>query len=272
MRCLYVDLDGTLLGPGGAFFLDGEKRFTLLGARALEACARAGCEVVIMTGRQQTSTREDARLLGHSSYIFEAGSCVVFDGEEHWLTGDYRPGEQSIHDQIDASGAPQLLLDRYPGRLEYHSPWDKGREVSHIFRGLVDVDEVNALLAAEGHETLRVLDNGAAHRRSPDLAALPDLRVYHLLPEGASKANAVAFHRAARGYGRAETIACGDSREDLASATEVGTFWIMANALLKDPGIREAAKDHLNVRIAEGTYGAGVYEAVVTTLAERRAG
>lgn len=272
MRCLYVDLDGTLLGPGGAFFLDAEKRFTLLGARALEACARAECEVVIMTGRGQTSTKEDARLLGHASYIFEAGACVVLEGEEHWLTGDYRPGELSIHDQIEAAGVPQLLLDRFPAHLEYHTPWHLNREVSHIFRGLVDVDEVNALLDAEGHGSLRVLDNGPAHRRSPALEALPHVRVYHLLPKGASKANAVAFHRQARGYARGETIACGDSPEDLQSAAEVGTFWLMANGAEKNPSIRRDAGAFLNVRIAEASFGAGVYEAVVTTLAERSAG
>ena len=41
VRCLYVDLDGTLLGAGGAVTRDGEGRFTLLGMRALEACHRA---------------------------------------------------------------------------------------------------------------------------------------------------------------------------------------------------------------------------------------
>jgi phosphoglycolate phosphatase len=270
VRCLYVDLDGTLLGPGGSFFLDGEKRFTMAAARALEACARAEAEVVIMTGRQQTSTREDARFLGHTSYIFEAGACVVVEGEEHWLTGEYQPGERSIHDQIEDQGAPRLLLDRYPGLMEYHSPWHHNREVSHIFRGLIDVDEANALLEAEGHGGLRVLDNGPAHRRSPDLAALPYVRVYHLLPKGVSKARAVAFHRQLRGYGRGETIACGDSPEDLQVASEVGTFWLMANGLEKNPHIGEAAGAFLNVRTTDATFGGGVYEAVVTTLAERQ--
>jgi hydroxymethylpyrimidine pyrophosphatase-like HAD family hydrolase len=271
MRCLYVDLDGTLLGPGGAFFLDAEKQFTLLGARALEACARADCEVVIMTGRQQTSTREDARLLGHTSYIFEAGACVVLDGEEHWLTGDYRPGELSIHDQIEAAGAPQLLLDAYPGLMEHHSPWHLNREVSHIFRGLIDVDEATALLEANGHGGLRVLDNGPAHRRSEALAALPYVRVYHLLPKGASKANAVEFHRGVRGYARGETIACGDSPEDLQTAAAVGMFWLMANGAALNPDIARDAGAFLNVRTSDASFGAGVYEAVVTTLAERTA-
>ncbi len=268
MDCLYVDLDATLLGPGGSLFLDADKSFTLLGARVLEACARAGCEVVLMTGRREDTVKENARLFGQTAYIFEAGSCVVLDGEEHWLTGPLFPGKETIHDQITAAGAPALLLDTYAGRLEYHDPWHTHREVSHLFRGLVDTAEVDALLEANGHGDLRLLDNGAAHRRSAALAALPDLRVYHLLPRGASKAAGVAFHRQARGYARSATIAVGDSREDLGAATEVGTMWLVANALERDPGIRAAATAHLNVRIAEESYGAGVYEAVVTTLAE----
>lgn len=269
MDCLYVDLDGTLLGPGGNFFWDAEKRFTLFGARAMEACDRAGCDVVIMTGRRQTQAKEDARILGHTDYIFEAGACVVLDGEEHWLTGDLKPGALSIHDQIHAAGAPDLLLRTYPGRLEYHSPWHMNREVSHCFRGLIDVEETNALLAAHGHEDLRVLDNGMAHRRSEDLAALPEVHVYHLLPLPSSKASAVAFHQQARGYARAACIAAGDSREDLAAAASVGTFWLVANAVEKDPAILQVAAQYDNVRVSEESFAAGVYEAVVRTFAER---
>ena len=53
LRALYVDLDGTLLGRGASLFHDGEGAFTLIGARALEACARADVEVVIYSGRRQ---------------------------------------------------------------------------------------------------------------------------------------------------------------------------------------------------------------------------
>ena len=95
-------------------------------------------------------------------------------------------------------GAPALLLDRYAGRLEYHDPWHRGREVSHLFRGLVDAREVDALLQAEGLGALRLVDNGGVHRRSPDLVGLDDVRAYHLVPRGASKGNAVARHMRAR--------------------------------------------------------------------------
>ena len=53
MRCVYVDLDGTLLGAEASFLRDGDGNFSLLGARALEACSRAGVEVVIYSGRRQ---------------------------------------------------------------------------------------------------------------------------------------------------------------------------------------------------------------------------
>src|ERR1700756_223355 len=52
MRCLYVDLDGTLLGPGGSLLRGGDGGFSLLGARALEACAPAGVEGGLYSGRR----------------------------------------------------------------------------------------------------------------------------------------------------------------------------------------------------------------------------
>ena len=240
VRCLYVDLDGTLLGRGASLLHDGEGAVSIEGVRAVQACLRADVEVVLMSGRRRAQVFEDARLLGQSSFIYEAGACVVLDGEEHWLTGDLLPGELTIAEQIERSGAPALLLEHYAGRLEYHEPWHVQREVSHLFRGLVDAFEVDSLLAERGHGNLRLVDNGVVNRRSEALAELPHVRGYHLVPASASKAAAVAFHRRARGYAREETFAVGDSREDLACAEHVQTFWLVANAVERDPSIREA--------------------------------
>jgi hydroxymethylpyrimidine pyrophosphatase-like HAD family hydrolase len=269
IRGVYLDLDGTLLGRGASLLHDGEGNVSLEGVRAVQACLRAGVEVVLMSGRRRAQVFEDARLLGQSSFIYEAGSCVVLDGEEHWLTGDLLPGELTISEQIERSGAPALLLERYAGRLEYHEPWHVQREVSHLFRGLVDALEVDELLASSGHEDLRLVDNGVVNRRSAALADLDHVRGYHLVPKSASKAAAVAFHRQARGYTREETFGVGDSREDLACAEHVREFWMVANAVQRDPSLREDIARHENVRIAESGHGAGVYEAVVGTLMER---
>lgn len=266
VRCLYLDLDGTLLGAGASLLHDGEGTVSIDGVRALQACLRADVEVVLMSGRRRAQVAEDARLIGQRCFIFEAGSCLVFDGEEHWLTGEMVPGELSVFEQIGRSGAPELLLDLYRGRLEYHEPWHLERDASCLFRGLVDSAEVDATLAEHGHGTLRLVDNGVVSRRSPALAGLPHVRGYHLVAGSASKAAAVAAHARMRGYGRDQLLAVGDSREDLACAQHVGAFWLVANALERDPSMAQATAGMDNVKVAQAAHGAGVYEAVVSTL------
>ncbi len=268
---MYLDLDGTLLGPGASLLRDADGRFELIGVRALEACYRAEVEVVLFSGRRQAQVAEDARLLGQSAYIFEAGAGLVIDSELEWLTGGMVPGAAgTIHEQIAATGAPELLLERFAGRFEHHAPWHRGREVSHLFRGLVEADEAEALFAEYGLEHLRLVDNGVVPAVAEQVAGLPQTRAYHLVPAAASKRGAVARHQRVRGYAPAECVAVGDSREDLGAAEAVGAFWFVANALERDPTLREAMGRHPNVRVAEASYGAGVYEAVLSTLAEGR--
>src|ERR1700730_6096977 len=196
MRCLYVDLDGTLLGPGGSLLRGADGRFGLDGVRALQACDRAGVEVVLYSGRRQASVFEGARLIGQDSYIFEIGCGLVIDGELEWLTDGLEPSDVagSIYDQIAASGAPEFLLERFAGRLEYHTPWSVNREVSHLFRGSVDLDEARAAVDDAGVGWLRLLDNGVVVEHSEQMPGLQRVHAYHLIPAAASKARAVARH------------------------------------------------------------------------------
>jgi hydroxymethylpyrimidine pyrophosphatase-like HAD family hydrolase len=268
---LYVDLDGTLLGPGGSLLRGADGGFALDGVRALQACWRADVEVVLYSGRRQGSVFENSRLIGSTSYIFELGCGLVLDGELEWLTDGIVPSaaEGTIFEQLERSGAPALLLEHFAGRLEYHTPWSIGREVSHLFRGFVDADEVREVLAGAGFDWLRLVDNGVVRARAEQMPGLPLTRAYHLIPAGASKMRAVARHMQGHGYGREDCIAAGDSREDLDVAPVVGAFWLVRNALDHDPGLAsDAARP--GVRIASEPYGAGVYEAVVTTLATER--
>ncbi len=266
VRCAYVDMDGTLLGPGGGLFAGPDGEVAPLGAKAIEACLRADIEVVVMSGRRRAVAIEDGRLFGQGCCIFETGAGVVIEGETYWLTGTWQPDERTIHQQIEESGAPALLLEEYSGCLEVHDPWHTGREVSHLLRGLLDTSEADRFLAEHGHEELELADNGAVRRRSPALAELPAVHAYHLRPRGVSKAHAVAVHQRMRGYSADECVAVGDSREDLRVATKVGSFWFVANALERDPGLVDAMAGHDNVRVAEEAHGAGVYEAILTTL------
>jgi hydroxymethylpyrimidine pyrophosphatase-like HAD family hydrolase len=267
LRCVYTDLDGTLLGRGGGLFRDAEGGFSMAQARALEACDRAGVEVVIMSGRRETQVAEDARLIGQSAYIYEAGCALAIDGETMLLTGDVTQAEgTTIFEQIEARGIPQLLFDHFDGRLEYHDPWHTGRRYSHLFRGDVDVEEANLLLEREGHPELRLLDNGAIRS---EMEGVEIAHAYHLVPKPVSKASAVAAHTRVRQYEPGQCIGVGDSLEDLEVASVVSRFFVVANGPDRDPSLGEAMAAYSNVTVTEGSMGDGFYEAVVSTLARR---
>ena len=247
LRCVYTDLDGTLLGAGASLFRDGAGAFTLLPARALETCHRAGVEVVLKSGRRKAQVMEDARLIGQTAYVYEVGSGVVVDGEEHLLCGEFAPRDgRTPHELIAESGVPALLEEAFD--IEPHAPWHVDRFVSHLYRGNADMEAANALLHREGHDGLRLIDNGRAQEGG---------HTYHLIPAAASKAAAVELHMRARGYSAAECIAVGDSEEDLGVAPLVGRFFVVANG-------PEASGS--NVERTESTHGEGFYEAVVQSL------
>ncbi len=268
LSCVYTDLDGTLLGPRGALFRDSQENFSIAPARALEACHRAGVEVVIMSGRRESTVRSDARLLGQTSYIYEAGCGVTIDEERTYLTGDWVPNDDGVPaERLIAAGVPQMLFDHFEGRLEWHSPWHTGRELSLLMRGRVDVAVANELIRDAGHSDLRFLDNGAIGRRME--AVEGTVHAYHLVPGGASKAKGVAFHIGARGYAPQDCIAIGDSIEDLESAAAVGRFFAVANGPGRDEEMRAALSRFDNVTVTEGEMGDGFYEAVISTLATR---
>ena len=266
LRCVYTDLDGTLLGRYGSLFRDAEGEFSMLQARAIEACHRAGAEVVIKSGRREAQVMEDARLIGSRSYIYEVGCAVVIDGEKTVLVGDVEsdPGK-TLAETMVGRGIPDELFDRFAGRLEWHSPWHRQRELSLLFKGKIDVDEANRFLAERGRTGLRLIDNGAIF--APMEGIEGPAHAYHLLPAAAGKANAVTFHMRARGYVPEECIAIGDSVEDLEVAAVVGRFFVPANGPERDPALGEAIAGRTNVTVTEGRMGDGVYEAVVSTLA-----
>ena len=123
LRCVYTDLDGTLLGHQGSLFRDSEGNFSMLQARALEACHRAGVEVVIKSGRRESSVMEDAKLIGASSYICEVGAAVVIDGERTELVGDAEgdPGKSLAETWVDR-GIADAALRAFRGQARVAQP------------------------------------------------------------------------------------------------------------------------------------------------------
>jgi hypothetical protein len=222
---LYTDLDGTLLAPHGSLLTGPDGRPSARAAGALVDAARAGLVVVPVSGRRRSQLQNDARLMGLRNCIAEAGGVIVRDGAVRYEWGacprDLAP---TPHDAMSAAGAVKALLDAFPEQLRHYEPWHLDREGGHLFHGLVDVAEANAVLADAGCGWAYLVDNGAT-------GGWPGRRVraYHLLPRGVGKAVAVADDLVARGLDRTEAAACGDSLEDLTMATAVATYLIVAN-------------------------------------------
>ena len=253
LRAAYVDMDGTLLGRRASLFHDADGAFTLLGARALEACARAEVELVPVLGAAAVDAAAQRGAPGPALVHLRGGL----------RDGPGRRGRVRSWTRRDDAGANALLLSRYAGRLEMYDPWNRGRESSRLYLGRdVSAAEADELLVEEGFGALRLVDNGLMH--GVDGGG----RAYHLVPREASKARAVARHMQARGYAPEEVIAVGDSMRGPRRGRR-GRH-VLARGERDAGGARRRACGAANVRVAEASNGAGVYEAVITELAERR--
>ena len=154
---------------------------------------------------------------------------------------------------LDA-GIPELLFERFDGRLEYHTPWHTDRVYSHLFRGLIDVDEANALLAERGHDDLRLLDNGAIGRPMEGLES-PTSTTSSRGRRARRARSRSTCGRAASSPSSASRV--GDSLEDLDVAEVVGRFFVPANGPERDPRLREAISRLDNVTVTEGRWATG---------------
>lgn len=257
LRILYADLDGTLLGPGGSLFADPQGGPTAAAAEALLRLHRAGVELVLVSGRTRRGLVEPARILGARAFIAELGGLLVLDdGREIVDTGAAPVGVRPA-EELRRSGAAALLLERFPGRLLPVAPWT---EVSLMFQGLVQPAEADDVLRAAGFGWAALRDNGRL-RRPPAGLDVPEVRAYHLLPRGVSKASAVRRHRELRGVPRDRTAAIGDSPADVELAAEVGRCFLVRNGLAALPGAPPRG-----VEVTAGAYGVGFAEAVDALL------
>jgi phosphoglycolate phosphatase len=257
-KVVYTDLDGTLVGPGGSLFAAPDGGITDRAASALLALRAAGVDLVVMSGRTRRGVGEVARTLGAVAYLAELGSFVVLETGETLENRGACEGPGRPIDAIVRSGAGALLLERFPGRLEPVAPWT---ESSLMFQGFVDPTEAERVLADAGFGWLALRDNGRLRRKIPSLE-VPEIRAYHLLPRGVSKASGVRLHRRHVGLAPNEAAAIGDSRADLEVAPEVGRFFLVAN------GQEALGEEELpdNAAVTPGSYGEGFADAVTELI------
>jgi phosphoglycolate phosphatase len=265
-RVAFVDLDGTLLGPGGSLFASAGGGSSLRAARAVEDLREAGVDLVPTSGRSRSGMFEPARMLGARAYIAELGALLVEQIlPEEIVVRNFGAfdGAGSPFLEMARSGAGAYLLERFRGRIEPHTPWSRRRrEATMLFRGLVDATEADAALAEAGYDWLRLRDNGRVARSSPTLAGV-EARAYHLVPRGVSKASAAALYLRRRGVAPTRAVAIGDSAADLEIGGEVAAVVIVANGVA---GLDRGAAGAERARSTDASDGDGFAEAVAALL------
>ena len=266
-RVIYTDLDGTMVGPLGCFFRNSEWELTLRPARALLGAHARNVDVMLVSGRHKTQLRETARLLGCMNYVAELGTELVYNlGTEVVMNiGDLEVSGESVYNAIVETGVVDLLLESYPRRLEMHSPWSDERDCTPLMRGLVDLDEVQALLREHGHQRFELVDNGVIPRKSPTLD-VDVTRAYHLVPRGVSKDQAVRKDQEIRDIPREATVAVGDAVADMAFSEATGAFFLVRNGLDNNPHLAGDIDRAENIFVTEGKMGDGWAEVVETLL------
>jgi hydroxymethylpyrimidine pyrophosphatase-like HAD family hydrolase len=252
VRVVYTDLDGTMLGPAGAFTRAPDGSLTTEPVGALMAALARGIDVVPATGRSLRGLIGDARILGLGTVIAEMGALIAYELGREVVTnlGAYPGGEEPPAVHMERTGAVKLLFDAFPGRLEHHTPWSAWRDYTQLFRGLVDTAEADSVLAAAGFEWLTLHDNGRLHGAYLGLDAGAS-HAYHLQPRGVDKGSAVALDRQRRSFTQEQSIAVGDSLADLTMAPEVGALVLVRDAVEADPALERAASGLSNVYVSE---------------------
>ena len=251
IKVVYTDLDGTMLGRNGSFLHDPDGTATLEPAEALLAARAALVDVVPASGRALRGLQTDARLIGLPTVIAEMGAQISYNFGRDVVNNfgeTPKPGlPAAIMEEV---GAVKLLLDRYDGLLEHHTPWSGWRECTHLFRGKVDTDAADATLEENGFGWLTLHDNGRLHG---EYMGIPkgSARAYHLIPRGVSKGLAVAIDRERRGFARNEAVAIGDAFADLELASEAGTFVMVCDALTHDEPLAERVRAMDNVIVTD---------------------
>ena len=156
-----------------------------------------------------------------------------------------------------------MMFEHFEGRRRVPRPLAQRPHLSHLFRGKVDVEEANRLLEAEGHDDLRLLDNGAIGREISRSTAHPSLPPR---PQDWSARRAPSPHTPRPAATTADCIGVRRSVEDLESPPVSAASSSSPTGPSATPALRAALAAWDNVTVTEGAMGEGFYEAVVSTL------
>jgi hydroxymethylpyrimidine pyrophosphatase-like HAD family hydrolase len=275
---IYTDLDGTMLGKGGALLVDGDGSPSTNTAEALVKVTKANIPVVPVTGRSDFQLVEVTRTCGLNDFIGESGAVISWwtgtDRETHFFLPQWDEsilkGRTPIQVMYDI-GAAKLLFKHFPGQLEHHLPWNEPRSASEVLRGRIDLVEAQKLL-----DTLEVPveinENGAidpqVHTLDKPKTEHDQIHAYHIVPTGVSKGAAIAEDLKRRGLAKEQALMIGDGMSDLECAPSVGVALMVENARLS-PSVVSGIATYDNAAFVEGKKGDGWVQMAELVLAMR---
>ncbi|MCR5846034.1 MAG: HAD hydrolase family protein [bacterium] len=253
IKVIYTDLDGTLFAPGGRLLVDYSGKPSFATAEAIVKLQQIGIRIVIITGRSRNQGNEIIKILNADCFIGEMGTTKQKDqNRPHEIvydTGDYEWDSERFatpHDAIEASGAIDALLERYPGKIEPNLPWSLGRDVTVSLRGCIDMEDARTFLKERGF-ALDILDNGAMTNVKHTLVDCETVNGFHIVPANTSKALGVMRDMAQHGYSPDEVVSIGDGYSDVMMGDYTGSFVLMSNGADRPRNVECAEQLSCNV-------------------------
>lgn len=247
-RLLALDLDGTTVNDG--------QLPTPRIRQAVAAAAAAGVHVIIATGRPYVSARRYGAALDLCTPLicFQGALVKECGGEERTLFAEAVPAAP-FAEVVALAQTHRLELNIYTEETIFHGPTRHAAEFYDRWFGLAtqpvaDLAATFAALRRAARPVLKGLfisEETASDQLTAELQArvggrLTVMRSHPLFVEvtspNVSKGNALAFLAAWYGIPQAETIAVGDSGNDLSMVEWAGLGVAVANAT---PEVRAAA-------------------------------
>ncbi len=264
-RLIAIDLDGTLLSPGGAV--------TPRARAAVRGCIDAGYVVCFATGRNHTESRAVIEAVGHFDAAVFVGGAMVVDtrtGTTLHRTGMAADLAAAVVEEIESAGHAALALqDTERAGVDYYISGDRDPHPSHgVWTAAMNVrcDVVAGLASADHRHTVRLgavvpTDSGPELERL--LTARFAERVYlhrirvprtavdviEVFDPSVNKWAGILKVAASRGIPPEAIIAIGDDMNDLHMVREAGLGVAMGNAR---PEIKAVANRVIGTNAEEG--------------------
>lgn len=263
VKVVYSDLDGTLLNDKGCLIKDRESRFFLGALEQIEKLFSKDIDIVLISGRNKTQLRFNAKILGLKNYIAELGCELVYDlGKKVIAAFDSERFPYDFrYEGKDLETVIKILKDAFPGRIESRPEWAIYRSINALFLGDIDIKEANQCLKEHGYGEAELVNNGPTMLENVRLD-LKKVYIYNLMPKSVGKVNGVRLDKKIRNLKKENCIALGDSLEDLKLAGEVQYFFMMENTIEEEKDILSALKDHENVFVTDQAMNRGWAEVI----------